>query len=101
MATKVRALVFEIMADGPTEAAVAERLFMSKSSLKLSLSRESTSYKAILEDVRQVLARRYLVENKYSIKETAFLLGYADASTLARAFKRWTGETPGTFGSSG
>jgi AraC-like DNA-binding protein len=91
---KVRALLFEIMADGPAESKVAKRLCMSTSLLKLSLARESTTYRAILEEVRETLARRYLREKSYSIKETAFLLGYADASTFTRAFKSWTGETP-------
>jgi AraC-like DNA-binding protein len=91
---KVRALLFEIMADGPAEATIAKRLSMSTSLLKLSLARESTTYRAILEEVRQTLARRYLRKMSYSIKETAFLLGYADASTFTRAFKSWTGETP-------
>jgi AraC-like DNA-binding protein len=91
---KVRAILFEVMVDGPAESTVAKRLSMSTSLLKLSLARESTTYRVILEEVRETLARQYLRGRSYSIKETAFLLGYADASTFSRAFKAWTGETP-------
>jgi len=95
---KVRALLFEVMADGPTESAIARRMCMSKSLLKASLAGESTTYRAILEEVRATLARRYLQEQTYPIKEIAFLLGYAGTSTFNRAFKRWTGATPRCYG---
>ncbi len=35
-----------------------------------------------------------LRDREISIDEVAFLLGYAEPSTLFRSFKRWTGMTP-------
>ena len=32
-----------------------------------------------------------------SLSEVAYLLGFADTDSLSRAFKRWTGMTPGQY----
>jgi AraC-like DNA-binding protein len=101
VAERVRALLFETLPDRPTASVVAKCLSMSRSALKSALTSESTSYKTILEDVRRTLAGRYLREDAYSIKEVAFLLGYADSSTFSRAFKSWTGASPRLHASSG
>jgi AraC-like DNA-binding protein len=44
---------------------------------------------------RQNLARSYLRQRKYGIKEIAFLLGFSDAATFTHPFRRWTGQSPG------
>ena len=63
----------------------------------LQLAQEGTSYKALLNRARQNLASTYLQRGKYSIKEVAFLLGFSDAATFTRAFRRWTGQSPRRF----
>ena len=70
---------------------------MSPRSLQLQLAQEGTSYKILLNRARQNLARSYLQQARYSIKEIAFLLGFSDAATFTRAFRRWTGESPRRF----
>jgi AraC-like DNA-binding protein len=42
------------------------------------------------------LADRYLRDG-VSIDETAFLLGYSEASAFQRAFRRWTGGSPAAY----
>jgi AraC-like DNA-binding protein len=32
-----------------------------------------------------------------SLAEIAFLLGFSDQSAFTRAFRRWTGDTPGAW----
>lgn len=94
---RVRAVLLETMPDGPTEQSVARRLCMSTSTLQAGLAREATTYKTLLNATRDALARRHLTEGRYTIKEIAFLLGFADAATFSRAFKRWTGASPARF----
>jgi AraC-like DNA-binding protein len=94
VAQRVHAALLDTMPDGPSEDGVARRLGMSTSTLQAALAREGTTYKAVLNTVREDLARRHLADRRYSVKEVAFLLGFADAATFSRAFKRWTGTSP-------
>ena len=61
------------------------------------LQDEGTSYREVLDDVREVMARKYLSESELPLLDVALLLGYSDATAFHRAFKRWTGVTPGEF----
>lgn len=98
LADQVHALLVQHLPDGgPSEASIAQALCMSPRSLQLQLAQEGTSYKSLLNDARQNLARRYLRQGKHSIKEIAFLLGFSDAATFTRAFNRWTGQSPRRF----
>lgn len=97
MVSRVYAAVVEALADGPTEQLVARRLGMSTSSLQAALARRGTTYKSVLNEARDSLARTYLQSQRYSAKEVAFLLGFSDAASFTRAFRRWTGESPRDF----
>jgi AraC-like DNA-binding protein len=72
---------------------VAKRLGLTSRSLQRRLKDEGTSFQAVREQVRHDLARRYLDE-RLSIAEISFLLGFSEPSAFFRAFKRWTGMTP-------
>lgn len=51
-----------------------------------------------LDNLRRQLAIQYLESGVVSVAETAALLGYSEPSAFSRAFKRWTGVSPGRFG---
>jgi AraC-like DNA-binding protein len=55
------------------------------------------SYKEILNATRQALAQHYLKCSEISPPEISFLLGYQDSNSFLRAFKSWTGITPGDY----
>jgi AraC-like DNA-binding protein len=87
-----------VLRDGePSIEHLAPRLGVSVRSLQRRLREAGTSYKQVLDQVRHDLALRYLTAGELSIGEVAFLLGFSEPSAFHRAFKRWTGSTPGEF----
>ena len=91
------ALLDELRAGEPTAAGVATRLKVSVRSLNRILSDEGTTYRELIDQVRQELVSHYLGDRRVSIGETAFLLGFSELSAFYRAFHRWTGQTPAEF----
>ena len=76
---------------------IAERLNMSGRNLHRKLAEECTSFKELQDEIRQDLALRYLGMSGMSLNEIAFNLGFIDQSSFNRAFKRWTGGSPGQY----
>ena len=83
--------------DVPSAIEVANRLGMSVSSLRRRLLEEGTSFRKIKDDCRQAAAMRYLASESMSIQDVAALTGYDDPSTFFRAFRKWSGMTPGEY----
>jgi AraC-like DNA-binding protein len=81
----------------PTVDAVARSLAMSGRSLQRLLLEHDTSFRQLLDRVRQEHARGYLTTTSYSDAEIAFLLGFGDPASFYRAFRSWTGMSPGRF----
>ena len=95
---QVRQLIIQRLPSGPVnQEVIAKKLNRSLSTLQRQLQSEGTSYRELLSDTREQMARDYLKENRYSQTQIAFMLGYSDQSNFARAFKRRTGQSPGEF----
>ncbi|HWW99697.1 AraC family transcriptional regulator [Collimonas sp.] len=74
---------------------LASQLQTPASTLRRKLSQEGQSYQAIKDNLRRDLAINYLSGSARSIEEIAISLGFADPSAFHRAFKKWTGSSPG------
>ena len=95
---RVRDLLVQSMAGGtPSLTHVARRVSMSERTLTRHLEAEGTSFKALLDDLRQRMAMRYVRQAELCLSEIAFLLGFSQVSAFHRAFRRWTGQTPNEF----
>ena len=77
--------------------AIASSLGMTSRHLRRKLEAEGTSYQALLDGVRQSLARDYLNNSFLGVDDIAAALGFSDAPAFRHAFKRWTGTTPAEF----
>lgn len=73
---------------------VAEKLCISPRTLRRHLQIQNTSYKALVENERKRLTLAQIKKPEISIENLATELGYGDASSFSRAFKRWYGVSP-------
>ncbi len=95
---KVREVIEAQLPDGePAAERVAQALHLSLRSLQRHLADEGTRFDTLLNECRENLALLHLRDPACSLSEISYLLGFADASSFSRAFKRWTGMTPGQF----
>jgi AraC-like DNA-binding protein len=81
----------------PEISAAARDLGMSERSLRRRLTADGTSYRDVVRSALEASAGRMLTQSTHTIKETAVALGFADVAAFHRAFKRWTGMTPGEY----
>ena len=76
---------------------IANRLQLPTWTLRRKLAEEGTQFRTILNDTRRDLAMAYIRDTELAFGEIAYLLGFASAEAFQRAFKRWSGVTPGDF----
>jgi AraC-like DNA-binding protein len=93
----VRQLLIQSAGDFLDIAQVAESLHVSERTLRRRLKNESTSFRATVEEVRDLLAREYLAETKLTVAEIAHLLDYSETVNFRRAFVRWNAITPSQY----
>jgi len=80
-----------------SENAVAALLHMTNRTMRRRLEDEGTHFRGIVEQLRYATARQFLLASRLECVDIALLLGYSDASTLSRAFQRWSGQTPSAW----
>ncbi|QQZ39353.1 AraC family transcriptional regulator [Pseudomonas sp. SK3(2021)] len=81
----------------PETESLAHSLCMSASTLRRRLAEEGQTYQAIKDGVRKELAIAWLAEPQISFTEIASRLGFADASSFYKAFRKWSGSNPGHY----
>lgn len=91
--TRVLHAIQQELSEGRAAAdALAKRMRMSTRTLRRVLGSLDTSYSDLLAQARRELAIQLALESpRRSGPDIARLLGYAEAHTFYRAFKRWTG----------
>lgn len=92
---RIRQLLTPCRRQFPGQAEMARRLCLSERTLRRRLQQRATSYRALLDEVRCQLALEMLAEPGRNVNTIAYDLGYDDASNFSRAFRRWTGHSPG------
>jgi AraC-like DNA-binding protein len=76
---------------------LARELHMSVRSLQRRLAEADTTFALLLDEVRHQLACKLVAETETPLSDVALRVGFAEFATFSRAFKRWTGSSPGAF----
>lgn len=76
---------------------VACGLNLTSSTLRRKLKAEGTSYQQIKDLLRRDLAIDHMQASALSISEIAHRVGFTEPGAFIRAFKNWTGVTPGCY----
>ena len=57
----------------------------------LPLAEEGTRFSALIDEARYGRSRELLADRRMTIEAISFAVGFAEASSFSRAFKRWSG----------
>ncbi len=76
---------------------LAQALGLSARSLRRKLAERETSFQALKDERRTEIACQFLSSSELTIHAVAALMGFDEPSAFQRAFKKWTGLTPGQF----
>ena len=69
----------------------------SPATLRRRLETEGSTWQQLKDAVRRELSMQLLAERDLTVDEIADRLGFNDASTFYRAFRKWTGQAPGAW----
>lgn len=100
--TRVRQLLLESIAEGrsgaePTLDHVARRMHLSPRTVIRRLRALDTTFQRLSDDVLKQRARELLADPVNRVQDVAVRLGYTDAASFRKAFRRWYGMTPAAF----
>jgi AraC-like DNA-binding protein len=96
--TDCRRVVIDAFRNGDADIAnVSEVLGMSPGTLRQKLKQHGLSFRGFTDELRHGLALSYLDDSTLHLADVTHQLGFSEQSAFQRAFKRWTGKTPGEY----
>jgi AraC-like DNA-binding protein len=81
----------------PSLEVVSESLAMTPQTLRRRLRDEGQGFQVIKDELRRDAAIAYLGQPELTLLDIGSRIGFSEASTFHRAFKGWTGLTPGAY----
>ncbi len=93
--TNVQEIIVDNLPSGTVSLAeVASKLQCSERNVQHLLQQEGTTFMSLLKKTRMEIAIKYILDDKISLLEITFLLGFAEQSSFSNSFKKWTGKSP-------
>lgn len=77
--------------------ALAAELNLSTRSLYRHLEEEGSSLQDLKDTVRREMAIEQLTRTSKALKQVAVAVGFRNETSFSRAFRQWTGQTPGEY----
>ena len=78
-------------------AEIAHHFNMSEATIQRRLKSEGFSYQQLKNDIRRDIAIELLSNSPLSLQDISIELNFNDPSAFHRAFKKWTGVSPGAY----
>jgi AraC-like DNA-binding protein len=97
LVAQMRRLLGSTQGRPPDLGQVAKKLQTSTRTLRRSLQAMSTSYSEMLDEARRARAEEWVRGTPLPFEHIAVELGFSNVRSFRRAFKRWTGSTPGAM----
>lgn len=97
MVARVRTTLMAARPEWPGLESIATALNMSGSTLQRRLVMEGSTFQTVKDELRRDLAVARLGNGGLSFTALATELGFSEAASFQRAFKSWTGSSPGLY----
>jgi len=97
LARKIRTACLNRPNRFPAAAEIASELGLSLRTFHRRLAEDGLSYQSIVDRMRQSLATELLENTHMGIEQVAARVGFADATSFRKAFKKWTNRSPSDF----
>ena len=81
----------------PGIASTAKAAGCSVRTLQRRLSKDGLTYRRVVDEVRFEQAHRLLGDDTLRLFDITYQLGFTDAGSFSRAFRRWSGVTPRSY----
>lgn len=92
---QVQSIILNNLPDGlVSDKLVARELHLSERSMQRRLKEHKTTFRYLLDGVREMVAKQYIENPMNRMSDIAFLIGFSEQSAFSRAFKKWTGKSP-------
>jgi AraC-like DNA-binding protein len=76
---------------------MARRFGVSERTLVRRLTKAGTGYSCLINEERQALAARLIIDPEVSLQQIADRLAFGDRQGFGRSFRAWFGESPGRY----
>ncbi len=94
----VEVLIKDALPSGiPSVAQIGDHVGMSNRTLTRRLSEDGVTFRDLIKKTQEGVSKNLLRNSTRSIAEIAFETGFSEQSAFNRAFKRWTGLSPGEY----
>lgn len=101
LALRLRDYLAERLPLPATAESAAEAMGISVRTLHRRLADEGTSFQRVKDEFRRDRAVQLLTKSQAPINRISEQLGFDSAASFHRAFRGWTGDTPGAFRAAG
>ena len=83
--------------EGETLPRMARQVARSRRTIQRRLNQYGQSYRSLRDAVRRDAALDLLVNTRQTCEAIASAVGFSEPSAFSRAFRRWTGRSPGAY----